>query len=570
MKLKTKIILTSMTPLFLLSIIFCFIALRTMESIAVSEVSAGLHSTALSVRQYLYDMNDSKFEVKDELLYKGSECITYKTDFVNQIYDESHIYITVFYENVRYLTSLDKLNKDDATTMVGTTSTDNIYQTVVVNEETYYSSDTKIMGERFVVCYIPYYEDGKSVGMVFVGEKYDDCMVVVRTAQITTIAITVAILLFAMIVIPIIMNQIIKRIKLSIATVETLANGDLTVKVKKSALEAKDETGDITRAVIRLRNTLNEIVTGIVGHSDALKAESETLSANATRTMESVSQVEYAMNEIASGAASQAEETQSATTSVIEMGELVEQTVDATRKLSELSDNMLNSGKEVTENLNNLEDINAKAQVAIDEIYRQTNTTNESALKIQEATELITAIADETTLLALNASIEAARAGDAGKGFAVVASEIQKLAEQSNDSANQISEIIRLLISDSTTAVETMENVKGIMKIQSESVAKTHELFEVMRSDINDSVKAIDAISLQTRDIDEARTVVVDAVANLSAIAEENAASSQETSASIIEVNELTQYIGERAERLDDVSTELAEAMNFFTIKTEA
>ena len=101
----------------------------------------------------------------------------------------------------------------------------------------------------------------------------------------------------------------------------------------------------------------------------------------------------------------------------------------------------------------------------------------EIAQKIKEATTLIASIAEETNLLSLNASIEAARAGEQGRGFAVVASQIQKLAEQSNESASQIAEITSALIKDSTRAVETMQQVRDIMDEQSDKMTQTDEMF---------------------------------------------------------------------------------------------
>ena len=116
--------------------------------------------------------------------------------------------------------------------------------------------------------------------------------------------------------------------------------------------------------------------------------------------------------------------------------------------------------------LKELMEVNDQTKLSIDEIYEQTNITNASAQKIKAATDIIASIAEETNLLSLNASIEAARAGEQGRGFAVVASQIQKLAEQSNDSAKQIDDITNVLIQDSTHAVDTMQGVQKIMAVQ--------------------------------------------------------------------------------------------------------
>ena len=199
-------------------------------------------------------------------------------------------------------------------------------------------------------------------------------------------------------------------------------------------------------------------------------------------------------------------------------------------------------------------------------IYEQTNTTNESAMKIRTATSLITSIAEETNLLSLNASIEAARAGEQGRGFAVVASQIQKLAEQSNDSARQIENIIDSLIEDSQKSVATMEDVKKIMESQSESVDRTNERFTHVRNGITQSLDGVNQIADKTKRLDEARVNVVDVVQNLTAIAEENAASTEETSASVTEVSTIVYSISENAAKLKEVAEHLEQSMSIFKI----
>ena len=227
---------------------------------------------------------------------------------------------------------------------------------------------------------------------------------------------------------------------------------------------------------------------------------------------------------------------------------------------------MRESSEEAAATLKELDNINQQAIASIDVIYEQTNITNISALKIKEATTLISSIAEETNLLSLNASIEAARAGEAGRGFAVVASQIQKLADQSNESANQIDQIIHALIEDSEKAVKTMDEVKTIMNLQSENVHKTGQVFEQVRDGISSSISGVGEIATKTTQLDKARGDVVDVVQNLTAIAQQNAASTEETSASVMEVSNVMQEIMENANRLKEIASILEENMNSFTL----
>ena len=146
------------------------------------------------------------------------------------------------------------------------------------------------------------------------------------------------------------------------------------------------------------------------------------------------------------------------------MGDMIEKNNSQIENLNVNAEEMTKAGDSAIDTLKELETINGKTKNAIDVIYEQTNTTNESAMKIREAINLITDIAEETNLLSLNASIEAARAGEQGRGFAVVAGQIQKLAEQSNESARKIEAIVASLIEDSDKAVETMNEVRQIME----------------------------------------------------------------------------------------------------------
>lgn len=328
----------------------------------------------------------------------------------------------------------------------------------------------------------------------------------------------------------------------------------------------KDEVGLMSKAISNLRDKFEEVIVEIKNQSTHLYDESNGLYQNAEKTATNIEQVEKAVHEIAEGANSQAAETQRATENVIRMGNMIEETGEQVNQLYENANLMKQSGEKASFTLEELDKINQKARESIEIIYEQTNTTNVSALKIREATNIITNIAEETNLLSLNASIEAARAGEQGRGFAVVASQIQKLAEQSNESARQIEEIINELISDSNKAVATMDEVKLIMEEQNTNVAKTEEEFMQVKEGIDTSIAGVNQIAETTKLLDEARIVVVDVVQNLTAIAEENAASTEETSASMSEVSSVVYNISKSVGELQKIASELDAKMKEFII----
>jgi methyl-accepting chemotaxis protein len=328
----------------------------------------------------------------------------------------------------------------------------------------------------------------------------------------------------------------------------------------------KDEIGSMGRALNELRRELVAVVQDLQRQSQSLHETSEKLQGQAMETAGAIDQVDSAVHDIADGATSQANETQSATENVIVMGSMIQQSNGSIQNIRGNSEEIHDSALAASETLGQLTEINTRVKKAIDEIYQQTHTTNESATKIQEAAALITSIAEETNLLSLNASIEAARAGEHGKGFAVVANQIQKLAEQSNESANRIEGIISVLLEDSQRSVATMEEVREVVEQQDLSVKKTSEIFRTVQDGIDISLRGIEKISEDTGKMDEARVGVTDTVQNLTAIAEENAASTQETSASVTQVRASVDTISLSANGLNDIAVGLEEAMRKFKI----
>ena len=204
---------------------------------------------------------------------------------------------------------------------------------------------------------------------------------------------------------------------------------------------------------------------------------------------------------------------------------------------------------------------------AFNKIAAQIRKTDESVMKIQEAVNLIASIASQTNLLSLNASIEAARAGDAGRGFAVVAGEIQQLAEQTNSSARIINGIIAGLSEESKQTVQSINDVTAIIGDQKEKLDETKLRFRSVSEDIEITESAMKGVLQQAEICSSAGSHVVDLMTNLSAIAEENAASTEQTNTSMNELNSATISLAETAQELKKLSDVLNADLSYFDLK---
>ena len=351
-------------------------------------------------------------------------------------------------------------------------------------------------------------------------------------------------------------------------TVEKLGNLDFSgdVSSDKKMLKRKDEVGVMLRSITELKNIIVKVMAEIRAYSESLGEAAEALKNSANESSTAAGQVETAITGIADGASSQAQETQSATENVIVMGKMIEQASTEVEQLGDNAADMHKASENAMSILAELEKINQKTMEAIHIIGEQTQKTNESAARIKVATDMISEIAEETTLLSLNASIEAARAGEQGRGFAVVANQIQKLAEQSADATTQITEVISELVNDAQESVQTMDEVKEVMNQQSENVSQTEKAFKNVEKGIAESIESVEKITDKTRKLDEARAGVVDVVQSLSAIAEENAASAEETSASASEVGSIMEDVSQNANMLDEIAVKLNENVKRFKI----
>ena len=564
MKLKQKMLIISISPIILLGIVMLWVSNQRVGAVLNSAIANGLRASAIAVLDSLEEVNDEAFYInEDDELYKGDYNVTQHTRLADELKGAAQTDITIFFGNTRYMTSV----KDESGERVlRTQAGEAIVNTVIKNGKDYFATDVVVVGQDYYGYYVPLTDEttGQIVGMVFAGMPKADAKNQIQSIMYLIVGIVVIVAIVCAALIYTLVNKMVTKITAGVDALSKLSEGKLNVEMSDELLQGKDEVGDICRAVDKLKVNLTDIITSIKHDSNTLLNSSETLSERTTDTSNHMEQMEKAVGEIATGATSQAEETQDATENIIVMGNMIEETVEELGRLNESAQSMKERGEAAIGALRELQATNEKTSQSIDIIYEQTNVTNESAQKIKEATALITNIAEETNLLSLNASIEAARAGEQGRGFAVVASQIQKLAEQSNESAKQIERIILSLIEDSDKAVETMNEVKEIMEQQSENVSNTSTQVTNLLQDVEESLVGIGEVAEKTSKINDARSSVVDTVQNLSAIAEENAAGSQETSASVTQISNIVVEIADNATELKEISNRLEENMSMF------
>ena len=565
MKMQSKIITLALLPLLCLGAATILIGQVRISQVVTESIENGLRGSAVSVRDTLSYVGDGEFGLNEDKLYKGEFNVSDAVEIADDIKKAADTDITVFYGDTRYMTSvLD----EQGNRVVGTKAGDQVIEKVLKNGEELFSTNVDVVGHPYFGYYLPLYETGTTniVGMVFAGMPQADAK-----AQITKIISLIAgvfgiLFLLCAVVMFVVVRKMVKALRMDADALEQVAKGKLNTQLNEASLKRKDEVGHISRSIMTLKTELMEIIGNIKDQGKALSDSSVYLSEKAETSADHIGQVERAVEEIAQGATGQAEETQKATENVIIMGNMIEETTGEIDAMNENAKLIKQLGQTAIDTLKDLQTINQRTKESIDIIYEQTNTTNSSAQKIKEATALITDIAEETNLLSLNASIEAARAGEQGRGFAVVAAQIQKLAEQSNESARQIEEIITSLLADSEKAVDTMEEVKDIMGQQNDNVMKTDEQVNQVLGQVDQAIEAIGRVAVKTEKLNEARINVTDTVQNLTAVAQENAASTQQSAASVNQVSEIIQDIAESAKQLTDIAEKLDEDMALFEV----
>ncbi|MFA9397300.1 MAG: methyl-accepting chemotaxis protein [Clostridiaceae bacterium] len=356
-------------------------------------------------------------------------------------------------------------------------------------------------------------------------------------------------------------RQITKPINDIIETTRAFSTGNLTVRVKKNKLKELNELGNNFNLMgEKLRNMMID-----TSNLSAITSENSQSLLNISEEITLTSkEIDGAIEDIAYGSTKQTEESVNCADIAENFNLKIVKAIDSVIKVNNLTETSNDIIEESSDAINKLTDASENNSHAMTEVGKTIGTLYNSTKDILTILDKIKAITEQTNLLSLNASIEAARAGDAGRGFAVVASEIRKLSEKSKDASMQIKQIITKVNNGIKDSMEITDSAQSTFSEESKQVEVTVKVFESIKNNINSINSVMEETKQIIEIIDKDKDVLSDSINNIAAISQKNTASTEEVTASVQNQANSTNSLYNLAKNLNTGSEKLKEAINKF------
>ena len=567
LSLIARILLMAMIPLILMVGVAIYAVQSTGTATANQMAEQELFTSSLAVQMELDALAPTgEFTMKGEKLYRRGTSIDDNMATFNSFVLQTDLVLMFYYQDTCLISTLDD---ETGAELLTVTLPQSVKDKVYGKAEHYFASDVEINGVSYFGYYYPLIDrvNAKNANaLVFVGRERSE-MISIYQEQITKNMLLMGVL-FAVSAVAMffLLKAITKQLLVVVKQLDKVADGNLVVDHNSVLMDRGDEIGAISRSMRSLVDSFTDIIKRIMKAASGLLDFSQMFTNRFESITESIANVNTAVDEIANGATAQAAETQVVNEKVLNIGNAIETTSENIEKLALSTQKMKEYNGTVNATLEELGEISLQTKKSVDEVQAQTDATNQSAMEIRSATDMITEIAEQTNLLSLNASIEAARAGEAGRGFAVVADEIRKLADQSGESAARISAIISELIANSNNSVDIMKQMSNVMNEQNKHLDATKTVFASLNQEIDSVSDAVGTITGQVEQLDVLKNDVMSSMENLAAIAEENAASTEETSAAMQELNEIIAECKEKTEEMIGLADNLMESTTMVTL----
>lgn len=377
------------------------------------------------------------------------------------------------------------------------------------------------------------------------------------------IGISTVVVLLAIIICFILGRRLMRPLVKVSTIIEEIANGDINADFGM-VKESNDEIGLIIEKMKELTQSLGSIVGKIRNSSDTMSANSYELNDTSSQTLAANNEISKAVEDVAEGSTGMAASISKINENLLEMSN---ETKDINESVNEIRNQTVavqDSSKIMNNKIKSMQNSSQKMDEGISAISKRIETVNTTVDKVSNIVSVIEEISSETNLLSLNASIEAARAGDAGKGFAVVAQEIRVLSDNTNTELENIKQIISSLVEECRYCVQASGTIVEDNAKQKEEIKAVLDEFGSLDEQIQKTAEKADEIEELVTAMIELNDDITKSSNSLTDVSAANAAATEEMNANIEELNAMMHGVSEMAEHMNNESDGLKEALSFF------
>ena len=469
---------------------------------------------------------------------------------------------------------------------------DSAYMYVVQNDGTmlYHPTKEKVgqpVENAVIKGVVQQLQDGKKPGMAVVEYDFDGTTkysaytilnnenILVLTADesealagITTVTgvavgISAIVVLLAIIICFILGRRLMSPLVKVSTIIEEIANGDINADFGM-VKETNDEIGLIIEKMKELTQSLGNIVGKIRNSSDTMSANSYELNDTSSQTLAANNEISKAVEDVAEGSTGMAASISKINENLLEMSNETKDINESVNEIRNQTTAVQDSSKIMNNKIKSMQNSSQKMDDGISAISKRIETVNTTVDKVSNIVSVIEEISSETNLLSLNASIEAARAGDAGKGFAVVAQEIRVLSDNTNTELENIKQIISSLVEECRYCVQASGTIVEDNAKQKEEIKAVLDEFGSLDEQIQKTAEKADEIEELVTAMIELNDDITKSSNSLTDVSAANAAATEEMNANIEELNAMMHGVSEMAEHMNNESDGLKEALSFF------
>ena len=393
----------------------------------------------------------------------------------------------------------------------------------------------------------------------------DESEALAGITTVTGVAVgIIAIVVLIAFIISFIMGRRLMRPLVKVSTIiEDVANGNIEADFSV-VKESNDEIGLIIEKMKELTQSLGSIVGKIRNSSDTMSSNSYELNDTSSQTLAANNEISKAVEDVAEGSTGMAASISKINENLLEMSNETKDINESVNEIRNQTTAVQDSSKIMNDKIKSMQDSSHKMDEGISAISKRIETVNTTVDKVSNIVSVIEEISSETNLLSLNASIEAARAGDAGKGFAVVAQEIRVLSDNTNTELENIKQIISSLVEECRYCVQASGTIVEDNAKQKEEIKAVLDEFGSLDEQIQKTAEKADEIEELVTAMIELNDDITKSSNSLTDVSAANAAATEEMNANIEELNAMMHGVSEMAEHMNNESDGLKEALSFF------